>query len=279
MKVLVIADDGPANLWLLRALEEQVAVCGIVRPDWAAPKPPQSVASAPQRTQRPSVGTRLMRRLRQGWYAMRDKAAHAALESALFPAGESPSIRSAQHTVPAWDINGERTRHIIENAAPDLILVSGAPILKQSIYAIPPRGTVNLHFGISPAYRGMHTMLRPWQQRDYANIGATLHSVDAGIDTGPVLARLYPAITPDDTIVSIEAAIVRLAASTVLEFLTWRAAQGPNAIVAGQRVAEPGTLVRYHDRRIRDDLRDRLGRVAGERPPQRAGRVERYFGA
>ena len=58
----------------------------------------------------------------------------------------------------------------------------------EAEHRIPARGVLNLHSGILPDYRGV--MATFWAMlHDEAEIGTTLHRiVDAGIDTGPVLA-------------------------------------------------------------------------------------------
>jgi methionyl-tRNA formyltransferase len=89
--------------------------------------------------------------------------------------------------------------------APDVIVIwSYSMILPESVIAVPRRGAVNVHGGLLPAYRGPHVM--QWAIiNGEAETGATLHYVDAGIDTGPVIADERFPIEPDDDAASVRA--------------------------------------------------------------------------
>lgn len=56
----------------------------------------------------------------------------------------------------------------------------------------------NLHFSLLPAYRGMYTSTMPLLNGEVES-GVTLHRIDGGIDTGPVVARRSFPILVDDT--------------------------------------------------------------------------------
>ena len=275
MNVVLIADDGPANAWLIAEVERAHAIQLIIRPDWSALRPALHPAGRARAAASPVA--RVTRALRRGYFEPRDRAATARLAQALFESGRLPRPRAMVETVPAWDINGPATEAMLRHAAPDLVVVSGAPILRSNIYGLPRLGTVNLHFGISPAYRGMHTLLLPWQRRDYEHLGATLHCIDEGIDSGPVLFRVYPELTPADDLVAVEARIVRLAAGELSGFLTTLGAGSWSVPLLGRTMGSSGVLVRFHDRTIRADLGDRVRRIAGQRVPSRAARVERFY--
>ncbi len=285
MRLVFIADDSPANAWLIREVERQHVVQCILRPDWTA-VPPRSTsasttaaASATRPKQRASlaVPTRLRRWLRSRYFAWRDVASRARMTHALWNGAPPSPPATPIWCVSAWEINSNATVQRLRELSPDLIVASGAPILRSSVYAVPRHGTVNLHFGISPNYRGLHTVITPMQRGDYAHVGATLHCVDDGIDSGPVLLRVYPDLSSDDTPESIEARIVRDSATALAWFLSWLAARSAEEVVTGRRFAGRGELVRFHDRRIRDDLRFRLRHALGQRPPSLSGRVEIFY--
>src|SRR5215471_7537065 len=70
-------------------------------------------------------------------------------------------------------------------------------ILPKSVIDVPRRGCVNLHGGLLPHYRGPHVM--QWAIiNGETETGVTLHYVDAGIDTGPVIAEARFPIEPED---------------------------------------------------------------------------------
>jgi len=82
--------------------------------------------------------------------------------------------------------------------APDVMVIwSYSMILPKSVIDVPRRGCVNLHGGLLPDYRGPHVM--QWAIiNGETETGVTLHYVDAGIDTGPVIAEERFAIEPED---------------------------------------------------------------------------------
>lgn len=71
--------------------------------------------------------------------------------------------------------------------APDIILVYGTRILDKSIFNLSSDITINIHMGITDHYRGSRSEFWSIYNKDYTNIGFTIHRVDTGIDTGQIL--------------------------------------------------------------------------------------------
>ena len=269
LKVVVIADDSPANRWLIPQIERHHALQTIVRPDWAAPrlKPTSGRRSV-------SLGARVLGRIRAQYFAPRDKSDSARLAQLLCPGDAGATPRAPIWTVPAWSINSGEVLERLSELAPDLIIVNGAPLLRPNIFRIPRLGTLNLHFGISPDYRGMHTIVTPIQRRDFARIGATIHFVSEGIDDGPAVVRLYPALASNDDHVSVEAKILLIAATELNALLAWCTRRSGAVAPHGRVLSGPGVLIRFGDRTICADVRARLVR---RRVPTTSERVERYY--
>src|SRR6185312_824748 len=74
----------------------------------------------------------------------------------------------------------------VRNLAPDLLVHAGAGILRRELLAIPRLGTLNAHMGILPRYRGMN--VAEWACLEGNPVGCTVHLVNAGIDTGDIVA-------------------------------------------------------------------------------------------
>jgi methionyl-tRNA formyltransferase len=70
-------------------------------------------------------------------------------------------------------------------------------LMPQSVLATPRRGVINLHPALLPFNRGWHTP--SWAILDGTPIGATLHLMDEGVDTGPIIAQREVAVSPADT--------------------------------------------------------------------------------
>lgn len=80
---------------------------------------------------------------------------------------------------------------------PDLVVTAAyGRILPPAILAVPPRGCLNVHASLLPAYRGAAPI--QWSLvRGETVTGVTIMLMDEGMDTGPVLAREAIAIPPD----------------------------------------------------------------------------------
>jgi peptidoglycan/xylan/chitin deacetylase (PgdA/CDA1 family) len=111
--------------------------------------------------------------------------------SALSPGGEyttealrtHPNVRILE--VP--DIHAPKVIEEIRAFEPDLGLSLAAPILRPALFAIPKLGTLNLHKGKVPEYRGMPPAF--WEMwNDEESVGCTVHWVEQKLDTGPIAA-------------------------------------------------------------------------------------------
>ena len=70
----------------------------------------------------------------------------------------------------------------------DLLLHQSPEILRADVLRAPKVGVLNRHLSMLPAYRGAWPVF--WQfVNDEPQLGVTIHLVDDGIDTGPVLAQ------------------------------------------------------------------------------------------
>ena len=68
-------------------------------------------------------------------------------------------------------------------------MVSQTRILSRKILECIPAAFINIHTGITPQYRGLHGAYWALVNNDAANCGVTIHMVDAGVDTGPIVAQ------------------------------------------------------------------------------------------
>ena len=88
------------------------------------------------------------------------------------------------HYVP--DIHAERVLTLVHRLNPDLGLIYGSPILKPELFQIPTFGTLGIHHGRVPEYRGKKTTF--WAVfNGEETAGVTIQRVNAGLDAGEVL--------------------------------------------------------------------------------------------
>lgn len=74
--------------------------------------------------------------------------------------------------------------------------------LPSALVDQPPRGLVNLHLGPLPRFRGVNSVyhaIRRARLDDNWVFGITLHYIDYGLDTGPVIDMIDIPISEDDT--------------------------------------------------------------------------------
>lgn len=82
-----------------------------------------------------------------------------------------------------------RLERALVSLAPDLVVLAGfMRILPAAVVDRFPGRIVNVHPSLLPAFPGLHAI-----ERSYADAGApmgiSVHLVDHGVDTGPLLAR------------------------------------------------------------------------------------------
>lgn len=87
----------------------------------------------------------------------------------------------------------------IKALKPDFIVVAAyAQIIPQLILDIPKYGCINVHGSLLPRYRGASCVQAAIQNGDKSS-GVTIMQMDAGLDTGPILAQKSVDILPDWT--------------------------------------------------------------------------------
>lgn len=97
--------------------------------------------------------------------------------------------------------NSSECIEVLRKLAPRVVIVSGTRILSRQFVTSVGCALVNWHAGITPLYRGIHGGYWALIQRDRQHCGVTVHLIDAGIDTGPILfqAQITPSASDDVT--------------------------------------------------------------------------------
>lgn len=96
----------------------------------------------------------------------------------------------------AWD---EALAGAVAAHEPDLVISAGfARLLGAAFLARFGGRTINTHPALLPAFPGAHPV-RDTVAHGVKVTGATVHLVDAGVDTGPVLAQEAVGVLADDT--------------------------------------------------------------------------------
>ncbi len=69
----------------------------------------------------------------------------------------------------------------------DLAIFTGGNILRDEVLKVPRLGILNSHLALLPEVRGMSSP--EWSLLSGVPLGITIHCMDSGVDTGPILLR------------------------------------------------------------------------------------------
>ena len=95
-------------------------------------------------------------------------------------------------------VNADETIRLLQEIAPDAIVVFHTPIIAARVLASVKAPFINLHGGITPEYRGNHATYWAMVNRDHENCGATVHLINEGVDTGDIIYQSRAKPTPRD---------------------------------------------------------------------------------
>lgn len=136
-------------------------------------------------------------------------------------AGKPPSARDYRRLgIPVGftaGTNSEATLAALGGLEPDLLLLGQTGLVGANLLALPTLGTLNAHPGILPEYRGVDVFRWAVLAGDWDKIGVTVHWVDRGVDTGPIIARRRYRVDPRRSVAAQTADLDRLATGAMVE--------------------------------------------------------------
>lgn len=156
--------------------------------------------------------------------------------------------------VPA--LGGDASIEALRHLEPDLVILGGAPILAGAVLEIARLGTLNAHPGLLPAYRGVDVVA--WAVLNGDPVGATVHLVDAGVDTGPICRTQVVPLRAGESLEDLRARVELAAAELIATVVVDALARG----AVGSR-SQSGISRRYRlmDAATRQRVRDRLDAI------------------
>ncbi len=107
----------------------------------------------------------------------------------------------------------------LKSLAPDIVVVYGTSILKPDVLRVPKHYMLNIHGGIVPRYRNVHSDFWAFYDGDFANIGTSILHLDPGIDSGPIALQGRIALEAGDGLLAIKKKNLKLAADLILQAL------------------------------------------------------------
>ena len=95
--------------------------------------------------------------------------------------------------------NGPECAALLDEAAPDVLVVYGTAILRDHLFGRARLCALNLHTGLSPWYRGDSTLFWPVHDDEPERLGVTVHRLVADVDGGDIAATARIDYRPGDT--------------------------------------------------------------------------------
>ncbi len=264
-RIAFIGSDDPVNNFIFSKLSHSVNQVGRLKVQWCPGKRKKKtllkrLVDYPGRITRQRLGKRRLQDIGTKLELQPEKILH-------------------EQSIASNKVNSRSAVKLLKDLDPDILLVCGAPILKKRVFEIPRIATINIHFGISSAYRGENTLFWPIMEGQFENIGATVHLIDQGVDTGEILLEYYPELTPSDDETTLELKIARGLIDPLTElFQSLKQSQSNELKLSGKPLGSTGKTIRNRDRRFLNtcltELRKRTGLLV---IPSAPSRVQTYY--
>lgn len=239
LRVLLFCGRSPRHLYVANALCEAADVLAIVQEtgtEWSAKKI--------LRKFRPD------NLLRKTWRWLRDRRRYTGNQEGKFFFGDqAPRLARPELVREVPHINHPDVLCLAREMQPDLIAVFGTSLLRGELLNEGRLGIVNLHGGLSPEYRGADCTFWALYNGEPEKIGCTLHYINAGIDTGKLIAHICPAVQADGDELTLFWRGVSESAAAYAELMK-RLAQGERF---GQPQSHKGRLYQVKDRGLRHE--------------------------
>ena len=133
----------------------------------------------------------------KSWRWVRDRRRYAGNPEARFFFGDAPPRLDRPDLVrEVPSVSHVDMLALAEKLQPDLICVFGTSLIRGPL--LERFTLVNLHGGLSPEYRGADCTFWALHNGEPEKVGCTLHFIDAGIDTGRLIAHVCPEIKHGD---------------------------------------------------------------------------------
>ena len=83
------------------------------------------------------------------------------------------------------NLNNQEVLSFMEEVTPDLVVFGGGGIISEEV--LKKVSVLNCHMGLLPKYRGNYPWVWALANKEYDQIGLSLHYMEARLDQGPIL--------------------------------------------------------------------------------------------
>jgi methionyl-tRNA formyltransferase len=241
LSVMILCGRSPRHLYVANRLCESACPVAIV-----------------QETGSEWSGRKILKQLQPGnlfrkasrWLLDRRRYAGAS-EARFFFGLSEPRLARQDLLVEVPHINHRDVVALADRLQPDVIAVFGTSIIRGPLLAKGRLGIFNLHGGLSPRYRGADCTFWALYNGEPDQVGCTLHRIDAGIDTGSVIAHICPEVSEGDDESGLFWRAIRDSAAVYAELL--------DRLECGKRLGQPqrekGRLYQVKQRGWREERR------------------------
>lgn len=234
LRIMVLCGQSPRHLFVANALCEAAEVVAIVHEHGREPGLGKTLKKLRPRVLLPKI-----------WRWLRDRPRYASNGEAkfFFPDG-APALTHPALVRRCAYINHPDVVRWLDELRPDLVCVFGTSLIRGELLKGGRLGIVNLHGGLSPEYRGADCTFWALHNGEPEKVGCTLHYINAGIDTGKLIAHVCPEVKPGDDELTLFWRAVQDSAAAYAEFV--------RRLAAGERFGVPqpgkGRLYQVRDR-------------------------------
>jgi methionyl-tRNA formyltransferase len=205
MRIVILTSRTPSNIWLVNQLISRHDVVGmVIERTPLALTWNQKLARRRRMVQKFGVA-RTLNRLIYNWLQSRLVATLKGDRATqhFFPDG-APVVYSREiASVTVDNINDQRSIEFIQRHAPDALAVCGTTIIRPEVFSIASRGAINIHTGITPEYRSAEPIFWALFHGEPHKVGVTIHCIDRGVDTGPIIHQATVPVYAQDSLDSI----------------------------------------------------------------------------
>ncbi|WP_223650882.1 formyl transferase [Hymenobacter psoromatis] len=194
-KIVLLAGNGESTDILFHALDAEFGVHRII-------------------VEAPVSQQQLLRRRAQklGWSTVLGQIAFKLMIAIPLGRAAQPRLRAlknahclsdqplpADRTIQVASVNSSECIAALQALNPDVVVVNGTRIIAKRVLTSVSCPFINTHAGITPLYRGVHGGYWALANHDAAHCGVSVHLVDAGIDTGGIIAQALIQPSEEDT--------------------------------------------------------------------------------
>jgi methionyl-tRNA formyltransferase len=258
-RIMILCGRSPRHLYVANRLCRDADVLAIVHE-----VPAQWTGDKLRKNLKPNV---LLRKI---WRWLRDRRRYAGNPEAKFFFGnDQPALDRTDLVREVPSVSDPQTLALAEQLQPDVICVFGTSLIRGPL--LERFTLMNLHGGLSPEYRGADCTFWALFNGEPEKVGCTLHYIDAGIDTGKLIAHICPEVRTGDDELALFWRAVRDSAEVYAEAVA-RFVAGNLPGIAQER---KGRLYQVKDRTWASERK--MARLNSQMTPLKLGRRVIWF--